>query len=270
MGKDENRITYPLVVLSHGSIYGLTQAYREIAFEFAHRGYVVLASSYRGRGGREGRSQGHPQLARGEVLDLLQLVQIGRQIEYIDSQRIAMLGFEDGATTALLGIQRSNVFQIAILVSPDVFSGMAEYSYTGRKILQKRSKEIFGRKLSENELIRELYYREGFRDSVRITMPMLVMSTGGDVGRRELRYFVTNLRREGQNPQLLEYPTMFTGFLTAPDNGQRPEAWKIVRDEAWGQIFDSIDKHLALPEEARGDDPRQHSDPNVTNTIITK
>lgn len=258
MKRDEDPIMYPMVVLSHGSIYGLTQAYREIAFEFARRGYVVLASSYRGRGGREGRSQGHPQLARGEVLDLLQLVQIGRQIEYIDSQRLAILGFEDGATTALLGIQRSNVFKIAILVSPDVFSGMAEYSYTGRKILRKRSEEIFGRKLSENELIRELYYREGFRDSGRMTTPMFLLSTGSDVGRHALRYFVTDLRRKGKTPQFLEYPTMFTGFLTAQTDETRPETWEKVRAEAWGQIFDSIDEYLALPEELPGGDPRQH------------
>ena len=56
--EEEEEIKYPMVVLSHGSRYGLTQAYREIAIELARRGYVVLAPSYRGRGGREGAVTG--------------------------------------------------------------------------------------------------------------------------------------------------------------------------------------------------------------------
>ncbi len=250
---EEEEILYPMVVLSHGSPYGLTQAYREIAIELARLGYIVLAPSYRGRGGREGRSQGLPQLARGEVLDLLQLVQIGRQIEYVDTLRMAILGFDDGATTALLGIERSNVFTVAILVSPSPFSGMVEYGYAGLKVLGSRSEEIFGRELSQNELIRELYYLDAFRNAHKITTPMLLMTTATDPGRRDLLYFVSNLHRIGVEHRLLEYPSMFPGFLTAADNGHRPYNWHGVRDAAWGEIFNLIDEHLALPEEEEED-----------------
>ncbi len=246
--EEEEEIKYPMVVLSHGSRYGLTQAYREIAIELARRGYVVLAPSYRGRGGREGRSQGLPQLARGEVLDLLQLVQIGRQIEYVDTLRMAIVGFEDGATTALLGIERSNVFRVAVLASPSPFSGMAEYGYAGLKVLRGRSEEIFGRELSQHELMRELYYRDAFRNAYKITTPMLLLTTAADPGRRDLLYFVANLRHLGVEHRLLEYPT-FPGFLTAADNGQRPANWQGVRDAAWAEVLNLIDEHLVLPEE---------------------
>ena len=247
--EEEEEIKYPMVVLSHGSRYGLTQAYREIAIEFARQGYVVLAPSYRGRGGREGRSQGLPQLARGEVLDLLQLVQIGRQIEYVDTLRMAILGFEDGATTALLGIERSNVFRVAILVSPSPFSGMVEYGYAGLKVLRSRSEELFGRELSQNDLMRELYYRDAFRNAHKITTPMLFLTTGADPGRRDLLYFVANLKQLGVEHRLFEYPSMFSGFLTAADNGQRPAHWHGVRDAAWTEILNLINEHLRLPEE---------------------
>ena len=251
--EEEEEIKYPMVVLSHGSPYGLTQAYRELAIELARLGYIVLAPSYRGRGGREGRSQGLPQLARGEVLDLLQLVQIGRQIEYVDTLRMAILGFDDGATTALLGIERSNVFRVAILVSPSPFSGMVEYAYAGLKVLRSRSEELFGRELSQDELIRELYYRDAFRNAHKITTPMLLMTTVADPGRRDLLYFVSNLKRLGVEHRLLEYPPMFPGFLTAADNGHRPANWHGVRDAAWGEILNLIAEHLALPEEEEED-----------------
>ena len=246
----EEEIKYPLVVLSHGSRYGLTRAYREIAMELARRGYIVLAPSFRGRGGREGLSQGFPQLARGEVLDLLQLVQIGRQIEYVDTKRIAILGFGDGATTALLGIERSNVFRVAILVSPSPFSGMVEYGYAGLKVLLARSEEIFGRKLSQNELIRELFYRDAFKNAHKIRTPMVLMATAKDPGRSNLLYFIDNLKQQGNREhRLLDYPSMFSGFLTAADDGNRPSDWRRVQDEAWREIFRGIDEYLALPEE---------------------
>ncbi len=248
-GVEIEEIKYPMVLLSHGSPYGLTQAYREIAIEFARRGYIVLAPSYRGRGGREGRSQGLPQLARGEVLDLLQLVQIGRQIEYVDTLRMAILGFDDGASTALLGIERSNVFRVAILISASPFSGMVEYGYAGLKVLRSRSDEIFGRQLSQNELMRELYYRDAFRNAHKITTPMLLMTTGSDPGRRDLLYFAANLKRLGVEYRLLEYPSMAPGFLTAAGSGEHSSHWHGVRDSAWAEVFNLIDEHLALPEE---------------------
>ena len=247
--EEEELVTYPLVILSHGSTYGLTEAYRQIAIALAGRGYVVLAPSYRGRGGREGRSQGSPQLARGEVLDLLQLVQIGRQIEYVDTQRMALIGFQDGATTSLLGIKRSNVFKLAVLISPEVFSGMAEYGYTGLTTLRRRSNEIFGRQLSRAELFRELRYRETFRSLGDIRTPMLLVTTGGDPSRQELLYFINNLRKQGIEPRLIDYPSMLPGFLTAVPAEQQSEHWNAVRDEAWGVILDSIDTSLAAPDE---------------------
>lgn len=246
---EEEPITYPLIILSHGSTYGLTEAYRQIAISLASRGYIVLAPSYRGRGGREGRSQGSPQLARGEVLDLLQLVQIGRQIEYVDTQRMALIGFRDGATTALLGIKRSNVFKLAVLVSPEVFSGMAEYGYTGLTTLKRRSNEIFGRQLSRVELFRELRHRETFHGLSEFRTPMLLITTGGDPSRQELLYFINNLQKQGIEPRLIEYPSMFPGFLTAVNPEQQREQWNIARDEAWGVIMNSIDAILAIPDD---------------------
>ena len=107
---------------------------------------------------------------------------------------MAIVGFDDGATTALLGIERSNVFRVAILASPSPFSGMAEYGYAGLKVLRGRSEEIFGRELSQNELMRELYYRDAFRNAYKITAPMLLLSTAADPGTPRLAL----LRRESK------------------------------------------------------------------------
>ena len=247
--EEEEEIKYPLIVLSHGSPYGVSPAYREIAIELAHRGYIVVSPTFRGRAGLEGRSQGLVELAKGEILDLLQLTQIARQIEYVDSLRMGLLGFDDGATTALPAIERSNVFQVAVVVSPAPFGGLPESGYAGYRVLESRSQELFGRELSRNELLRELYARDAFRNVDRITTPLLMMVTGDDPSHKDQLYFATNLQHFGIEHRLLEYPTMSPGFLTAIDDGTHSSGWHDVRDAAWGEILTLLDEHLQLPEE---------------------
>ena len=144
------------------------------------RGYVVLAPTFRGRAGPEGRSEGVVQIGRNEVIDLLQLAQLGRKLEYVDSLRMAIIGEGHGATAALLAIERSNVFRAAVIVSPLIFSGMAEYGFTGIDRLRDLQEELFGRKLSRPELVRELYQRGMFRQARRIRTPMMFMHTDSD------------------------------------------------------------------------------------------
>jgi dienelactone hydrolase len=250
--EEEEEIKYPLIVLSHGSPYGVSPAYREIAIELAHQGYVVMSPTFRGRAGREGKSQGLVELSKGEVIDLLQLTQIARQIEYVDARRMGVVGFGDGATTVLPTIERSNVFQVAIVVSPAPFGGLAEFGYAGYGVLERRSQELFGRELSRNELLRELYARDAFQNVDRITTPLLMIITGADPSHKDQLYFVTNLQHYGIGYRLLEYPSMSPDFLTAIDDGTHSQSWHEVRDAAWGQIFALLDEHLQLPEEDEG------------------
>ena len=117
---------YPLIVLNHGSERGVSERYRAVALELARRGYVVVAPTFRGRGGLEGRSQGLVEYGKGEVIDLLQLAQLARKLKYVDPTRSGIIGEGHGATATLLAMERSNVFHAAVVVSPAVFSGMVE------------------------------------------------------------------------------------------------------------------------------------------------
>ena len=121
-------------------------------------------------------------------------------------------------------------------------------------VLQRRSQELFGRELSRNELLRELYARDAFRNVDRITTPLLMIIAGEDPSHKDQLYFVTNLQHYGIDHRLLEYPTMSPNFLTAIDDGTHPPSWHEVRDAAWGQIFALLDGHLKLPEE--GEEPQ--------------
>ena len=91
----------------------MTAPFREIVYEFARRGYVTMAPSFRGHSGIEGDSQGVKEYAKGEVIDLLQAAQLVRKLPYVNSLRIAVVGFDHGASVALQAAARSNIFQAA-------------------------------------------------------------------------------------------------------------------------------------------------------------
>ena len=245
--REDDEIKYPLVVLNHGSDRGVDARYRAVALDLARRGYVVLAPTFRGRAGPEGRSQGVVQIGRNEVIDLLQLTQLGRKLEYVDSLRMAVIGEGHGATAALLAIERSNVFRAAVIASPLMFSGMAEYGFAGINRLVELQDELFGRELSRTELVRELYAREMFSHAKRIRTPMLFIHADTDPSYTDQRRFLGVAAEGTVKPTVREFPGMFPTFLTAADDGTRPPLWHDERDRAWEEIFFFLEEQMPEP-----------------------
>lgn len=245
--REDDQIKYPLVVLNHGSDRGVDPRYRAVALDLARRGYVVLAPTFRGRAGPEGRSEGVVQIGRNEVIDLLQLAQLGRKLEYVDSRRMAVIGEGHGATATLLAIERSNIFRAAVIVSPLMFSGMAEYGFAGINRLVELQGELFGRELSRTELVRELYAREMFRYAKRIRTPMLFIHTDTDPSYVDQRRFLGVAAEATAKPRVREFRGMFPTFLTAADDGTRPPQWHEERDRAWEEIFFFLDEQMPPP-----------------------
>lgn len=234
-GKPEG--LYPAVILNHDGRQGVTRAWRETALEFARRGYVVAASSFRGQHGIEGASQGRFEFAKGEVLDFLQLTQLVRKLDYVDPQRIVVIGEGHGASVTAAGIGRSNVFRAAVVISPTLFSASAEYGYAGLQRLREVSNDMLGGSISESALVRELKAREAFANVGNLRTPVLVLVTGSDPDLPTTLRWVDTLRAKGVENQLLRYPSMFTGFVTATDNGVRPPDWRQNQSNAWENIF---------------------------------
>jgi dipeptidyl aminopeptidase/acylaminoacyl peptidase len=234
---------YPAVILNHDGRQGVTRAWREAALEFARRGYVAAASSFRGQQGLEGASEGRFEFAKGEVIDFLQLAQLVRKLEYVDPQRIVVIGEGHGASVTAEGIGRSNVFQGAVVISPTLFSASAEYGYAGLQRLREVSNDMLGGSITESGLVRELKAREAFTNVGNLKTPVLVMATGSDPDLATTLRWVDTLRAKGVENQLLRYPSMFAGFVTATDNGIRPPDWRQNRDNAWENIFRWVEQY---------------------------
>lgn len=243
--RDEKTV-YPAIILNHGGSDGVSAAYRAIALELARRGYVVLASTYRGQQGAEGRSQGLAELCKGEVIDMLQLTELARQLGWVDSLRMGIIGEGHGAAITMQAIGRSNVFRAAVVISPMLFSGSSEYGFAGMRTLNRLSEQLFGRQLSERELIRELRVRDSFRFVPRIQTPVLLIASDADPNYRDQVRLVSALQKYGIEHRFRRFAGLSPDFMTAFDDGTHRVNWRISRDAAWSEVFSFIEERVPL------------------------
>ncbi len=227
-GKPEEK--FPAVILCHDGSRGVTRAYREAAITLAKRGYVVAASSYRGNYGIEGQSQGRREFGKTEVIDVLQLAQLVRKEEYVDSLRMVIVGQGEGGLIASQAIGRSNIFRAAVLISPYLFSGSAQYGYAGSRRYAEVAQRVFGRRLSEGDVIRGLRARDSFRFADKIGAPTLILLDGGYGGEDELGRWTGVLDRNGVRTEVLRYAGTGKDFVWSGPPDTRRNAWdNIVR-----------------------------------------
>ena len=123
---------YPILVYNHGGFSGLGNDWNGgICKSYAGQGYVVVASSYRGEDGSEGKIE----VCQGEVDDVLRLLEIGRGLPYARSDRAAMVGFSHGGCITTRAVQRGAPVQMMI----DFFGPtdwVSEFAFVEQKISQ--------------------------------------------------------------------------------------------------------------------------------------
>jgi dipeptidyl aminopeptidase/acylaminoacyl peptidase len=229
---------------------GVSAPYRAVADELARRGYVVFASSYRGQQGAEGHSQGAVEFAKGEVLDVLQLTEMARGLPYVDSLRMGIIGYEQGAAITIQAVGRSNIFKAAVAISPPLFSGMPEYNYAGMRLLHEMSPQLFGRELPEYQLRRELLQRDCFRFLQRIRSPLLLIGSDQDPSYEDQLRFVSNLQSRGIEHRYLRFPGMPPDFMFAYEDGTHPPRWRESQNHAWQQVFSFLEERVPVVVEA--------------------
>lgn len=105
---------YPLFMYNHGGFSGIMSIDRTVLFELADRGYVVLASAYRGEPGPGGKSDGYVELGHGEVVDILNLMECGKKLPGVDADKIVMMGGSHGGLNTLLSLSLSKDIKVAV------------------------------------------------------------------------------------------------------------------------------------------------------------
>ena len=79
----------------------------------AARGYVVIASQYRGASG----SEGHDEYGGADVDDVLNLIPVLEKVPSADTSRIGILGISRGGMMTYLALARTNRIRAAVIIS---------------------------------------------------------------------------------------------------------------------------------------------------------
>ncbi|MBA2306918.1 prolyl oligopeptidase family serine peptidase, partial [Candidatus Dependentiae bacterium] len=87
-------------------------------YPFVVAGYVVIASQYRGNDGSEGRDE----IGGADINDVIALFPVIKELSYVDSNNISMIGFSRGAIDTYRVLQK-NILPIRACA---VMSGLSD------------------------------------------------------------------------------------------------------------------------------------------------
>jgi dipeptidyl aminopeptidase/acylaminoacyl peptidase len=105
---------FPVIAINHGG-FDPASSVGGLVHLFAKLGYVAVASDYRGTGGSDGR----PEMAAGEVDDVLALLEWVGRLPFADAGRTVMMGVSHGGKIALLAAAREpSIRAVLDLVGP--------------------------------------------------------------------------------------------------------------------------------------------------------
>jgi len=106
---------HPVIIFNHGGVMQWGRIILPEVLEFnrlAERGYIVLASAYRGEGG----SEGAPDMDGGDVQDSLALISVAEQLPQADSTRIGMWGFSRGGLVTYSALALTDRIAAAVII----------------------------------------------------------------------------------------------------------------------------------------------------------
>jgi len=107
---------FPAIIYNRGGCreYGKIDRQSLVYLSYlCSKGYVVLASQYRGNDGGEGREE----FGGRDVNDVLNLIETAKGLRYVDSERIAMIGVSRGGMMTYIAIRKGADIRAAAIIS---------------------------------------------------------------------------------------------------------------------------------------------------------
>lgn len=113
--KNVNDIKYPTIIYNRGGNNGFGKISDDFAIDFfskfAEEGFVVLASQYRGK-----HSEGDDEFGGEDLNDVNNIIDLVYSLEYVDQERIYMIGFSRGSMMTLMSIKNRDDIKAAVVI----------------------------------------------------------------------------------------------------------------------------------------------------------
>ncbi|MEM9649578.1 MAG: prolyl oligopeptidase family serine peptidase [Bacteroidota bacterium] len=160
---------YPAIIYNRGGSLefgSLTHGVASIGLgelaRIANKGYVVVASQYRGNGGSEGTEE----YGGSDIHDVLNLIPVLESIPNADTAKLGMFGWSRGAMTSFLTIRQTDRIKAVVVGGPSTnlirsivdrpgldlwwSEFIPNYSVSKKAILERRSAVYWAHELPKN------------------------------------------------------------------------------------------------------------------------
>ncbi|PRX29298.1 prolyl oligopeptidase family protein [Orenia metallireducens] len=170
MVKPKKEGKYPVIIWNRGGNREFAKITKnELVYfsQLASRGYVVIASQYRGNDGGEGKEE----FGGKDINDVLNLIPLVKSLPFTDNNKIVMFGVSRGGMMTYLAIKKGADIKAAVIdCGPtDLIQTYNERNYVMRKVLE----ELIGG--SPREMKDEYIKRSAYYWPEKIEVPVLIL-----------------------------------------------------------------------------------------------
>ena len=217
---------WPTIVALHPG-FGTAADFSDVAISFRDHGYLAFCPDYRG----SGKSEGKPELAKGEVDDVINGIRYLKSKGLVDNNRIGLFGQSHGAAVAMIVAGRYP--EVKAVVEAAGFTDLASaYEYhtnkpgdlTIKKLLMSYYSVIGG---TPDEVPQEYAVRSAVNYVQSIKAPIMIFHGAKDpivpVGQAEEMYDA--LRNAGKTVEMKIYPNEGHGVS---DRKSQIEIWQLT------------------------------------------
>ena len=196
--KVESRLPVILFNRGGGLEYGNITKENLVYFSsLAARGYVLIASQYRGSDGGEGREE----FGGRDVNDVLNLIPLAKSLPFTDPSKIGMLGFSRGGMMTYLAIKEGAPVRAAAVVGG--LSDLVQFfQEPGKDNMKRVIRQLVGPD------IEGFKKRSAFEWPEKINVPLLILHGGEDrvVDVSQAKNLAEKLKEFGKPHQLVIFP----------------------------------------------------------------
>lgn len=233
----------PLIIFNHDGISGISKEHRLSSLRLAKAGYVVFSPSFRGEDG----SEGMVEIAKGEVLDVLNVVPLLKAHPRVDGRRIALVGASHGALISVLAASRNPEFK-AVVSAYGVMDIYRWYDYLkshgklGNDPVTRRTYGQGPEKRPESFAV-----RNALSAAPKLQCPLLLLQGSLDdiVPEEQARFMESAMKKHGKEVELKIYPDALHGFLVyAPYLDDASTAEKKQTESAWASMLAFLKREL--------------------------
>lgn len=174
---------------------------------WARRGYIVLASQYRGNAGGEGKEA----FGGSDIHDVLNLKKVAEELPYADAENLVMLGVSRGGMMTYLAIKEQMDIKAAAVIGgvTDLF---ANYEYRGTGMKQVLETLVGSPETDKDEYIKRsaVYWAD------KIDVPILILHGEEDdrVSIQEPEALAEKLNEHDKEYKYISYPNGNHGLDT--------------------------------------------------------